>query len=243
MRFFGRKVTDGTVRGRVPNEIISDLRHRYEGVRIKHWVNKNSVKMYNKAGSVLRIETTINNTRDFKVFRHPNDDQSRLASWQKMRKGVSDLHRRAQVSDACNKRYSEHLATASLNETLQQSAANICSRVKKNGRPYRALNPWAIEDYKMLQFISRGENHINGFRNRDLRHWLYPSTTTSNDKCEIRKASGRITHRLRILRAHGLIKKVPRTTRYMLTAKGRKVATAILAASATGTQKLMEMTA
>ncbi|MBE7546551.1 MAG: hypothetical protein HS127_11235 [Planctomycetia bacterium] len=34
-------------------------------------MNYNSVKMYNKSGSLLRIETTINNTRDFKVFRVP----------------------------------------------------------------------------------------------------------------------------------------------------------------------------
>jgi len=85
MRYLGR--CDG--RGLLPLEVQSDYRRRYEGIRIKHWKNNNSVKMYNKSGSILRIETTINNSRDFRVFRHPDDDKSRPASWQKMRKGVT----------------------------------------------------------------------------------------------------------------------------------------------------------
>ena len=65
MKYLGRSF----FAGRYPDEVISDYRRRYEGIRVKHWVNDNSVKMYNKSGSILRIETTINNTRDFKVFR------------------------------------------------------------------------------------------------------------------------------------------------------------------------------
>ena len=95
-----KKVTDGRFCGRAPDEVVSDLRRRYEGVRVKHWVNRNSVKAYNKAGNVLRVEMTMNNTRDFKVFRHAADDPSQPQTWQKMRKGVSDLHRRAQRDDA-----------------------------------------------------------------------------------------------------------------------------------------------
>ena len=88
MKYLGRR----SLVGIAPEEVISDYRRRYEGIRVKHSVNYNSVKMYNKSGSLLRIETTINNTRDFKVFRRPNDDEGKPASWQKMRKGVSDLH-------------------------------------------------------------------------------------------------------------------------------------------------------
>lgn len=243
MRFFGKKMKGNVaMSASAPKEIISDLRCRYEGVRIKHWINKNSVKMYNKAGNLLRIETTINDPREFKVFRHPNDDTSKPASWQKMRKGVSDLHRRSQVSDACNKRYSEHLAAASVTEPLTQCVGEICRRVKKNGRPHRAINPWSYDDHRMLSFLAKGENHINGFRNRDLREALYPEVD-ENNLDEKRRASGRVTRRLQLLRAHGLIKKVPRTTRYQLTAKGRKVTNAICAASAADIQKLMDLAA
>lgn len=160
-----------------------------------------------------------------------------------MRKGVSDLHRRAQVSQACNDRYAEHLASAAITGTLQQVAADICTPMIKKGRRYRALNPWAPEDYEMLQFIARGENTINGFRNRNLRSSLFPEAHRSSDKAHLRKLSGRVTRRLRLLRAHGLIKKVAHTARYVLTTKGHKVATSILAASSADTQRLMEMAA
>src|SRR3990172_2666520 len=103
MKYLGRR----SLAGNAPDEVISDYRRRYEGIRVKHSVNYNSVKMYNKSGSLLRIETTINNTRDFKVFRRPNDDEGKPASWQKMRKGVSDLHRRCEVSQQCNDRYGD----------------------------------------------------------------------------------------------------------------------------------------
>jgi len=238
MRFLGRKGD----RGALPAEVVSDVRKRYEGVRLKHWVNRNSVKMYNKAGNVLRVETTINNTRDFKVFRRPDDDDSRPASWQKLRKGVSDLHRRAHVSQASNERYLEHIATASFSATLEQTLSTICRRVKRNGRCFRALNPWGAEDFRMLQFLARGELHVNGFRNRNLRACLVPDIDTNDPYARLR-ASARISRRLALLRAHGLIKKIPKENRYLLTVKGRKVTAALLAASAADTQRLMEAVA
>ncbi len=65
------------MQGIAPDEVVSDYRRRYEGIRVKHSVKYNSVKMYNKRGSLLRIETKINNTRDFKDFRSPNDDEGK----------------------------------------------------------------------------------------------------------------------------------------------------------------------
>jgi DNA-binding HxlR family transcriptional regulator len=43
-----------------------------------------------------------------------------------------------------------------------------------------------------------------------------------------RRVSARITHRLHILRAHGIIRRVPRAFRYVMTDKGRQIATAII---------------
>lgn len=240
MRFFGRKVVDGVYRGRAPDEIVSDLRKRYEGVRIKHRCNNNSVKMYNKAGSILRVETTINNTRDFKVFRQPNDDDTKRPSWQKMRKGVSDLHRRAEVSQACNKRYVDHLEKATITDTLHQTVSDTCQPVIKNSRRHRAINPWRDEDFNMLQFIALGEHSINGFRNKNMRSFLYPGIDLK-DKMTRRKMSARVTRRLTLLRAHGLIRKITGTTRYHLTAKGKRFASAIMASAKVDTQQLMEM--
>jgi hypothetical protein len=235
MRFLGR-----SGKGPRPNEVVSDLRTRYEGVRLKHWINRNSIKMYNKAGNVLRVETTINQTRDFKVYRHPDDDQSRPASWQKMRKGVSDLHRRAKVSQSANERYLDHIAAANVARSLKETVGDICCRKRKDGKPYRAMNPWDSEDFQTLQYLARGEVQLNGFRNSHLRDALYRNPQNPTVR---RRLSGKVSRRLRLLRAHGLIRKVPRTNRYQLTPKGRRVATAVLAASAVDTQQLMEMAA
>ena len=236
MRFLGRS----DARGRLPNEVRSDHRTRYEGLRLKHWVNSNSVKMYNKAGNVLRTETTINQPREFKVYRHPDDDTNRPASWQKMRKGVSDLHRRSEVSHAANERYLDHLAAANIADTLHETASDICKRIRKNGKSHRALNPWNDEDYQTLQFLARGEHQLNGFVNKQLRETLYGN---SKDATERKKQSGQATRRIRLLRAHGLIRKVPKENRYQLTPKGRRVSAAILAASSADTEQLMEMAA
>ena len=238
MRYFGRRRLGGVY----PDEIISDYRRRYEGIRVKHWKNHNSVKMYNKSGSILRIETTINNTRDFKVFRYPDDNENRPASWQKMRKGVSDLYRRCELSDKCNERYADTLASAQVEEKLKEVVAPACNRIKKNGKTYRGLNPWHEQDYKLLTFLARGENAIGGFRNKDLRKWLYPKSEQL-ERQEKKKYSGRTTRLIKLLRVHGLIKKVAKENRYMLTAKGQKFAGALMAASVVDVKALTKIAA
>lgn len=238
MQYLGRR----DPRGRAPDTIISDYRRRYEGIRIKHWVNHNSVKLYNKGGSILRIETTINQTREFKVFRHPDDDSRRAASWQKMRKGVSDLHRRCQVSQQCNERYADALAAAEVQEKLRELANPACNRVTKEGKRYRGLNPWRTEDYHLLMFLAKGEHALNGFRNKDLRGFLYPESKTV---CRDRQKtdSGRATRLIRLLRAHGLIRKVPKANRYRVTEEGQRFSCAVLTASDLAVKELTERAA
>jgi len=238
MRFLGRN----DLRGKSPDEVISDCRHRYEGIRVKHWVNHNSVKMYNKSGSILRIETTINNTRDFKVFRHPDDDTSRPASWQKMRKGVSDLHRRCQISQQCNERYADTLATLEVEQKLKEAVSDSCNKVKKDGKIYRGLNPWGNEDYRLLTFLAKGENAIRGFRNKDIRLNLYPETAKMPPPQQ-RKYAARVSRRIKLLRVHGLVKKVAKENRYMLTSKGRNFATGLINASNIDIKRLTEIVA
>ncbi len=244
MRYFGRNniSRSGQIKGRPPQEVRSDYRRFYEGVRVKHWLNHNSVKMYNKSGSILRIETTINNPRDFKVFRHPDDDETQPASWQKMRKGVSDLHRRCEVSDQCNERYADGLAAAEVQEKLKAVVAPACNRITRNGKRYRGVNPWQKQDFQMLTFLAKGEHALSGFRNKDLRQWLYPGSKHMS-KIEQRKYSGRATRRIKLLRVHGLVKKVANENRYILTAKGQKFANALMNASAIGIKELTDIAA
>ena len=238
MRYFGRRELGGSY----PDEIVSDYRRRYEGIRVKHSKNYNSIKMYNKRGSILRIETTINSTRDFKVYRHPDDNLNRPASWQKMRKGVADLHRRCKISDQCNNRYADALASAQVEEKLKEIVAPACNKIRKNGKRYRGLNPWQEQDYQLPSFLAKGENTLNGFRNKDLRGWLYPESEDA-DAQQHRKYAGRTTRRIKLLRAHGLVRKVAKENRYVLTSKGRKFACALMCASAVDIKGLTQLVA
>ena len=244
MRYFGRRSIsrNGRIKGRAAEEIMSDCRKRYEGIRIKHWQNDNSVKMYNKSGCILRLETTINSTREFKVFRHPDDDENRPASWQRMRKGVSDLHRRCELSQKCNERYADALTAAGVDEKLREVIEPACNKIRKCGKNYRGLNVWQKEDSQMLIYLAKGEHALAGFRNKDLRNWLYPKTKHMR-KDQQRKYSSRVSRRIKLLRVHGLIKKVAHENRYMLTAKGQKLAKALKAASDTTIKELTKTVA
>ena len=238
MRFLGRKApADGGYRGNFAGQVVSDLKERPEGIRLKHSVNGNSIKMYNKQGSVLRIETTIVQPRDFKVFRGTEADPD-TKKWQKMRKGVADLPRRARVSQAANDRYGRMLASAACPTPLKDLAGPLCRRTRYGNQGVRAMNPLSGDDALLLETVNRGEFAVNGFRNRDVRRHLYASGTS--DKAEQKRRAAATTRKLRMLRAHGLIKKVPKTHRYVLSDRGRDAVTALLAARNADTSQLMK---
>jgi hypothetical protein len=242
MRFLGRNIP--TTHGRVPplfaGEIISDLKHRPEGIRVKHSLNGNSVKMYDKEGSVLRIETTINKTEDFRVYRARQGDPGGQKSWRTLQRSVGELWRRAEVSAAANRRYLEALASVTNKTPAGQASAGVCRAVMRDGRRHRALNPWSEKDAALLTAVSRGEYTINGLRNRDLRRQLWVKVGT--DKEERRRAAA-VTRQLRLLRAHGLLRKVSGTHRYVVTDSGRKIITALLAARQADVEQLTALAA
>jgi hypothetical protein len=220
-------------------EVLSHMGWRVEGVRVKHALDRNSVKMYDKQGSVLRVETTINNTRAMKVYRASEDNPSGPKSYQKLRKGVADLQRRSQISQKCNERYLDALGSVEAAETLAETAGPLCQRTEWHNRPARALNPLAGDDARLLEAVSRGEFALQGFRNRDLCGLLYAADRTLTDRQKMSK----VTRLIRLLRAHGLVQKVPKTHRYTVTSAGRQAITALLAARQANTRKLTELAA
>lgn len=229
MRFLGRNIPpSGRLPANLKAAVTSDLKTRPEGVRIRHQLGQNAIKMYDKQGSVLRVETTINDAADFKCFRTPEGKPHAAKAWHGMRKGVADLHRRTQVSQAANDRYLLALASLEDERSLGDLAARLCRPVRRNGRRMRALNPYAPADAMLMEAISRGEFSINGFRNRDLRRLLFADETASPS--EQRRHAAAVTRKLALLRAHGLIRKLAGTHRYQLTATGRTAITALLAA-------------
>ncbi len=231
LRFLGRRVRlEGTVPAYFSGEVLSDVRERREGMRLKHGVNGNTVKAYDKAftpvGSVLRFETTIVCGDDFRVYRPKEGEPNGPRAWRPMRRGIADLHRRAEVSQKANERYMNALASVDDSTTIEELSRGLEQRVLWRGRLVRGLRLFESGDQQLLQAISRGEFTLKGLRNRDLRTRLFQGEAPSPE--EKRRRSAWVSRKLRLLRAHGLLQKVPHTHRYQVTAAGRKILTAVL---------------
>lgn len=235
MRFLGKRVPAVGVGERFQGEVVSDLVARPEGVRVKHRVNGNAVKMYNKQGSVLRVETIVNQARDLRVYRPKEGDPGGEKTWRYLRKGVADTWRRAELSQQVNDRYLAALAAATESTPLGTLSQPLCRRVRYHGQSVRALNPLAADDAALLAIVYRGEFVITGLRNRDVRQLLYPG---ARDAATRRRRAAQVTRQLRLLRGHGLLRKVAHTHRYLLTAKGHVVVAALLAARQADTATL-----
>lgn len=234
MRFLGRKA-----HGCFTGNLTTGFKDRPEGMRIKSWSRGNSIKMYNKAGSVLRVETTIARTDEFKVLRPRHDESDGKLVWLPMRKGVADLHRRAEVSQAANARYLDALSVVDATTPCSKFFDDVSRPVTVNGRRFRAMRLGARDDIALLEAISRGELTINGFRNRDLRRLLYAPPST---KLLERRLSARVSRLLRLLRAHGIIRKIPKTHRYQLTERGRLLTAASRATREASIEQLLRAT-
>ena len=105
-------------------------------------------------------------------------------------------------------------------------------------RRVRALRLGDQEDIALLAASSRGEFATAGFRNRDLRALLFPTRNPRTDS-ETRRLSARTSRRLRLLRAHGVITKVPHTHRYRLTPRGHLLTAALSATRSADIRQLI----
>jgi hypothetical protein len=221
LRFLGRRLD-----GRFKGEVSSDVVKRIEGIRVKHRVQENSIKMYDKQGSVLRIETTINDPRRFKVRRRVTRKGQPVMRWVPMRKGLADIARRVEICRAANERYLEALAVVRQPQPIANTLDPVSRRVIRDRRPYRALRPVSREEAEVFRIMLRGEFVLQGFRNPDIRRALMPEA--EKDAKRRRQASGRVTRLLRLMRVHGLIGKVPSTRYYRVTEKGNQLMTTAL---------------
>ena len=236
MRFLGKSLP---LNGRIPRrwkaEWATHLGGRHEGVRLRHTLNRNSVKIYDKAftprGRVLRVETTIHNEADFGVWRPKQGGPADERFLRKMRRGVADLFRRGQVSQKANERYLDALASVEDRATVEQRLAPLTCPTQWRGKRVRALRLFDPDETALLRAIQRLEFTLNGLRNRDLQALLFAEAAPTPQ--ERRQRSSRISYRLRILRAHGLLRKIPHSHRYQLTPTGRAAITALLTAAQT----------
>jgi hypothetical protein len=236
MRFLGHRLYENHA-----GEVVRQYRSRPEGVCVRHCALGNSIKVYDQGGSILRVETTINNPQAYRSYRSSEADPQGDKPWRVMRRGVADMYRRAEVSQAANDRYAEALASLDTTTPLGQLAATVCRPVSKDSKRYRALRPFSPEDRQLLEAIRDGKYATAGFCHRDLASRLYPAK--SADATERNRLASKVSYRLRILRAHGLIRKSPGHRRYHMTTKGRQIVTALLQAQHATLQQLNALAA
>jgi hypothetical protein len=222
LTFLGRRLHP-----RFDGEVLTDCKKdRWPGARIKHRVKNNWLKMYDKFGQILRIETVINNPREFKVRRRVERQGRSQMAWCPMNKGVANFYRYHEVARAANDRYLNALAVVD----RPQASVKVLDRVSKPARlgprRRRGLNVLRLEEQKLFRAVLRGEHHVNGFRNRDVQAVWFPAR--ARDVAERRRRTAHVSRLLHLLRAHGLIAKIPRSHRYRVTAKGEALMNAAI---------------
>jgi hypothetical protein len=215
LRFLGRKL-----HGNFQGEVTTELKRRPEGRRVKHRMKRNALKMYGK-GRNLRVETTINNPREFKVLRLKLVRQRRQRQWVPMSKGVAHLGRYAQVSAQANARYLEALAQAQPTGQAIAALDRLCQPRRVDGKRFARFHPFSAGDCQTFAAVLTGEHALNGFRNQDLQARLYAQPATTPQ--EARRRSQQVARQIAKLRGHGLIKKVPGCRLYRVTEQGTRL--------------------
>lgn len=209
--FLGRKLDP-----RYAGEVGNDFNTRIQGTRIRHHMGWAAIKMYDKHGRVLRIETTTNDVSFFKHHREvAHRDGTREFKLAPVRKSIYSLPDLLGLLAAANRRYLEFLSALDVPDAGIREVEKLAEPVRENDRPYPGFNLFRDDDLDLFQAIVRGEFTISGLRNRDLRTLL-------------QKSGAQVSRLLKRLRLHGLIKKVGRTYKYYLTRAGQAVTAAAL---------------
>jgi len=200
-------------------EVLTDCKaDRLPGARIKHRMKNNWLKMYDKFGWILRIETVINQPREFKVRRWRLRRGHRRLVWCPMNKGVANFYHYHAVARAANERYLAALAVVELPSATAKQLDRACQPVQFHERRRRGLNLLHPEEQRLFRAVLRGDLRVNGFRNRDLAQELYgPAPTEITAR---RRRTNQVCRLLQLLRAHGLIAKIPHSSRYRVTPHG-----------------------
>jgi hypothetical protein len=208
--------------GRFDGEVQTHYKSvREPGACIKHFLKRNWLKMYDKLGLLLRVETVIHQPGEFKVFREcQHRDGTTSLGWFAMCKGVGNLHHYQSQALACNQRYLEALAAVDDPTPSYDDLKKLTERQRHQGRSYAGFNPAREEEARLFAAVLAGDHIAHGFRNHDIRAALY--TESRNDPLRQRHSAavGRLLKRLQV---RGFVAKVPRSRRWRVTDRGRRV--------------------
>jgi len=210
--FLGRKL-----HANYQGDLGNNFNTRIQGTRIKHHMGASSIKMYDKFGIILRIETTTNNVSEFKQYREVRSRSGEsIYKTAPMKKNIYSLFELTAIFKASNRRYLEFISMFDDQSRGVKNLKRISQPVETDDRSYKGFNLFSPDDLKLFEVLARGEFNINGLQNKSLRKHI-PETNTA--------AMTRILKRLHL---HGIIRKVGRTYKYYLSQLGKAVITAAL---------------
>jgi hypothetical protein len=209
--FLGRKLHP-----HFAQEAGNDFHTRIEGTRIRHHFGTAALKMYDKHGSVLRLETTVNDVTFFKHHRKvEHRSEKPTMQFAPVRKTIYSLGVMAELLQAANRRYLEFLSALDLPGIGIRQVAKVARPVREDDRNFPGFNLFHGEDLDLFRALVRGEFAISGFRNSHLQPL-------------VRKNPSQVSRILKRLRLHGIVKKIGRTYKYYLTTFGQAAAACAL---------------
>ena len=221
LSFLGRKLN-----GNFQGEVLTDLKkQRYPGARVKHRMKENWLKMYDKFGLILRVETVINNPREFRVRRRRERNGCLEMVWCPMNKGVVNLPSYQRVARGANERYLNALSVVADPAAAYQQVSHVAESKQCDGRRYAGFNPARRDDIGLFQAVLSGDHLLHGFRNAQVRVALWGD---AGDGAERRRQAQRATRLLKRLHVRGLLARIPHTRRWRVSAHGQEVLTKLV---------------
>jgi DNA-binding transcriptional ArsR family regulator len=224
LRYMGRPVRpNGQPHWSSDPKLLTRINQWYDGGRIRHWVDKNSLKFYNEQ-NVLRFEFTMNDPTKYKIYRTIDGDDSGEKRFLPMRKGIADISARTQICGSRIKSFTEQVATMEADMTVNDILSGVLKAKRQKKKSYRALDVTG-KDLELLRAIADPKYNVDAITNKHLQKALGKTDWSKGFKG--RKLASRISRHLRLLREHGLIRKLPKQHKYMLTDKGRLLTTSL----------------
>jgi len=205
--FLGRKICPA-----LAQEIGSQFSTRIEGTCIKHRFGKSSIKMYDKFGIVLRIETTTNDVSSFKHYRKVEHRKGPSSTgFAPMKKNIYSLGDLTGILFACNRRYLAHLSALDDFSAGVKLLDRVTRPRKIEGKTVKGVDFFNPTERTLLGALQNPKFNIAGVRRADLAPVLDGISPSA------------LSRHIRRLRHLGLIKRAGRTYRYYLTCAGRAV--------------------
>ncbi len=213
LTFPGRKLT-----GNFLGQVLTGCRkQRASGARVKHQVNENWIKMYDKSGLVLCVETVIDSPREFRV-RGKRTRNGRLQMvWYPMNQCVANVPSHQRVCRAANDCYLNALSVVNDPTPADQQVADLTESKVSRGRRFAGFNPARRDDVLLFQAVLSGAQAFRGFHNSDIRTSL---SWDSRDPWERRRQANRVSRMLKRLHVHRLIAKIPGTRHWRVRKQG-----------------------